>query len=259
MSPKAPPTHGRVPLSGILFLGIAGALLTAGSAYGLLIAPPERYMGDVQRIMYVHVPTAWNALLALTLAFACAVGFLFTRRWRFDAVLDAAVEVGVLFAFLLCIQGSLWARPTWGVFWDWDPRLTTVAVMLFAFLGVVALRRFVEDPVKRAVWSSVATIVSFADVPIVYFSVRWWNSLHQVQSSPETVDPSMVLPLRINAFGMLALLVGFVILRGTLASRRLQEELAPPLPEALAEEEGAPPLLAPRPSGAHAAAQGGGR
>jgi heme exporter protein C len=250
-SSSGPLVRGRVPLAGPLFIALAVVLLAAGSAYGLLIAPPERYMGDVQRIMYVHVPTAWNALLALTLAFGCAVAFLFTRRWGFDAVLESAVEVGVVFAFLLCIQGSLWAKPTWGVFWDWDPRLTTVAVMLFAFLGVLALRRFVEDPVRRATWSAVATIISFADVPLVYFSVRWWNSLHQVQSSPQTVDRSMVLPLRINAFGMLALLIGFVVVRSALARKRLADELAPPLAATLAQDEAAEPLLPARPAGAH--------
>ena len=154
-----------------------------GSAWGLFGAPAEQYMGEVQRIMYVHVPTAWNAMLVLTFAFACALAFLFTNRWTWDNHLEAALEVGVVFSVLLCAQGSMWAKPTWGVWWDWDPRLTTTAVMVFAFGGILALRAFVDDPVKRAVWSSVACIVAFADVPIVYFSVRWWKSLHQMQSS----------------------------------------------------------------------------
>jgi len=213
---------------GLLLVGLGLAALSYGSWLGLTRAPAERYMGDVQRIMYVHVPTAWIALLTLGLAFAAALGFLVTRAWRWDALHEAAVEVGVVLAFLLCVQGSIWARPTWGVWWDWDPRLTTVAVLLCAFLGVVALRRFVEDPVKRAVWSAVATVVAFADVPIVYFSVRWWNSLHQVQSSPQTVDAAMVLPLRVNAVGMLLLAAGLVALRTLLAHRRLEAELAPP-------------------------------
>jgi len=138
----------------------------------------------------------------------------------------------------LCLQGSIWARPTWGVWWDWDPRLTTTAVMFFAFVGILALRRFVEDPVKRATWSAVATIIAYVDVPIVYYSVRWWNSLHQMQSSPETVSAVFVIPLRTNAFGVLFFMTGLITLRTRIASLRLRQEMAPPLPEPA-------PVLAP--------------
>jgi len=136
----------------------------------------------------------------------------------------------VLLSALLCMQGATWAKPTWGVWWDWDPRLTTTAVMLFAFAGILALRRFVDDPVRRAVWSAVAVIVAFADVPVVYFSVKWWNSLHQLQSSPETVSRAFHWPLRINAFGVLFLMSGLIGLRSRVAALRLSSELAPPLP-----------------------------
>jgi heme exporter protein C len=203
-------------------------LLAVGTYQGLFVAPPEHYMGDVQRIMYVHVPTAWNAMLALTFAFFCALAFLWKNDWKWDARLEAAIEMGVLLSLLLCTQGAIWAKPTWGVWWDWDPRLTTTAVMLVAFVGILALRHFVEDPRRRAVWSSVSTVVAYASVPIVYFSVRWWNSLHQLQSSPQTVDGAMVTPLRINAFGMLFVLVAFTTLRSQIARRRLSQELAPP-------------------------------
>lgn len=219
------------PLWALIMLGLAVAFLAVGSWIGLAVAPPEHFMGEVQRIMYVHVPTAWNAMLCLLFAFISAMAFLFRRDWKWDARLEAGIEVGVLMSFLLCVQGSIWAKPTWGVWWDWDPRLTTTAVMLFAFVGILALRRFVEDPVKRATWSAVATIIAFADVPIVYFSVRWWNSLHQVQSTPQTVDSSMITPLRINAFGMLFLICALLSLRSRIAERRLRNELAPPLPE----------------------------
>jgi heme exporter protein C len=211
-----------------VMVGLGVACLLVGSYLGLFVAPPETYMGNVQRIMYVHVPTAWNAMLAMTFAFACALIFLFTNSWKWDARLEASIEVGVLLAFMLCMQGSIWAKPTWGVWWDWDPRLTTTAILLFAFLGVMALRKFVDDPVKRAVWSSVATIIAYVDVPIVYFSVKWWNSLHQTQSSPATVSRAFYLPLRLNAFGILFLMTGFIMLRSRLASLRLASELTPP-------------------------------
>lgn len=207
---------------------LAVAFLLLGTWFGLFIAPPEQFMGETQRIMYVHVPTAWNGLLALTFAFACAVIFLFKGDWRWDALMEGAIEVGVLLGFLLCCQGSIWAKPTWGVWWDWDPRLTTTAVLVFAFLGILALRKFVDDPVKRGVWSAVATIIAYVDVPIVYFSVRWWNSLHQLQSNPNTVSKPFWIPLRANAFGILFLMTAFILLRARVAKLRTENELAPP-------------------------------
>ena len=211
-------------------LVLGAVLLVIGSWWGLFIAPQERFMGDVYRIMYVHVPTAWNAMLALTFTFVCALMFLMTDHWKWDSRMEGAMEVGVTLSLLLCIQGSIWARPTWGVWWDWDPRLTTTAVMLFAFAGILALRRFVDDPARRATWSAVAALIAAVDVPIVYYSVRWWNSLHQLQSSPETVSPAFHWPLRINAIGMLVLMIGLITLRSRTASLRLRHELAPPLP-----------------------------
>jgi len=187
-------------------------------------------MGDVYRIMYVHVPAAWNAMLALTYAFIAALLYLFTGNWKWDARLEAAIEVGIVLSLLLCIQGAIWAKPTWGVWWDWDPRLTTTAVMLLAFVGIVALRNFVDDPEKRARWSAVATIISFVDVPIVYYSVQWWNSLHQMQSTPQTVSSPFHVPLRMNAFGILAIMIGWIILRSQLATWRLRREMAAPVP-----------------------------
>jgi len=227
----AEPLPRRGPGPALAFVVLGTLLLLAGSILGLAVAPPENFMGDVQRIMYVHVPTAWNAMLAFTFAFGCALLFLFQGGWKWDCRLEAAVEVGVFLAVLLCAQGAIWAKPTWGVWWDWDPRLTTTAVMVFLFTGILALRHFVDDPLKRATWSAVATIIAFVDVPIVYFSVRWWNSLHQLQSSPSTVSSVFHLPLRLNAFGVLFLMIGFITLRTRTAGLRLQGELAPPLPE----------------------------
>jgi heme exporter protein C len=179
--------------------------------------------------MYVHVPTAWNAMLAFTFAFVCALMSLFRSEWKWDARMEATIEVGVVLSTLLCMQGSIWARPTWGVWWDWDPRLTTTAVLVLAFGAILALRRFVDDPVRRATWSAVATIIAAVDVPIVYYSVRWWNSLHQTQSSPQTVSSAFHLPLRINAFGILFLMIGLIMLRTRIAALRLRGELAPPV------------------------------
>jgi heme exporter protein C len=222
------PRPGK-PTAAIIMLILGVLLLLVGSYIGLVKAPGELWMGDVQRIMYVHVPTAWNAMLAFTFAFSCALMYLFQSEWKWDCRLEAGIEMGVVLAALLCCQGSIWAKPTWGVWWDWDPRLTTTAVLLLAFSGILALRRFVDDPLRRARWSAVATIIAYADVPIVYFSVKWWNSLHQSQSSPKTVSSIFHLPLRMNAFGILFVMIGLVMLRSRLAAYRLRGELAPPV------------------------------
>ena len=220
--------HTRTPY---IFLLIGLVLMLIGSWIGLFRAPAEVFMGDVYRILYMHVPTAWNAMLALTFTFICALMYLIRGGWRWDARMEAGMEVGVVLSAMLCMQGSIWAKPTWGVWWDWDPRLTTTAIMLVAFLGILALRRFVDDPNRRATWSAVTTIVAFVDVPIVYFSVSWWNSLHQLQSSPDTVSPEFILPLRLNAFGVLALMIGWMTIRTRVAAMRLEDELGPPEPE----------------------------
>ena len=214
-----------------LLMAAGLVVLAVGTYIGLAVAPAEAYMGQTQRIMYVHVPTAWNAMLALLIAFVSAFAYLLTGRWKWDARMEAGAELGTLLGLLLCIQGAIWAKPTWGVWWDWDPRLTTSAVMVFAFAGILALRRFVADPVKRATWSAVATIVAFIDVPIVYFSVNWWNSLHQQQSSRDTVASAFRVPLEINVVGMTLLAIGMIVLRTRTAQLRLRDELAPPLPE----------------------------
>jgi heme exporter protein C len=211
-----------------VLIAIGTALFLFGSFWGLTLAPREQYMGDVQRIMYVHVPTAWNWMLAVLFTFGSAITFLFTGNLKWDARVEGGLEVTSLLAFLLCCQGSIWAKPTWGVWWDWDPRLTSTAVLLFAMLGIVALRKFVEDPIKRAIWSSVAVIIASIDLPIIYFSVKWWNSLHQLQSTPQTVSSAFHLPLRVNAFAILFLMTGFIMLRARIASHRLANEVAPP-------------------------------
>ena len=217
------------------FIALGITCLLIGSYIGLFVAPAEQYMGDVQRIMYVHVPTAWNWMLAVLFAFGAAIAYLFTANPKWDARLEAGLEVSTLFAFLLCVQGSIWAKPTWGVWWDWDPRLTSVAVLLFAFLGILALRQFTDNPQRRAVWSAVATIIASVDLPIVYFSVKWWNSLHQQQSTPSSVSSPFHLPLRLNAFGVLFLMIGFIMLRARIAAERMREETAPPVLEEAGE------------------------
>jgi len=220
-------------------VGVLGfAMLGVGGWLGLVKAPPDREMGDVYRIIYVHVPCFWMASLAVALNFACSVLYLIKGSWKQDALAESSAEVGLVFGATGLTLGSIFARPTWGVWWTWDPRLTTTAIMLVSYAGYLALRRFVDDPERRAVWSSVVAIIAFADVPIVWYSVQWWKSQHQIQSSPKTVDPQMVFALRWNAFAMLALLTFFIWSRYRIALRDRQQEVA--LPDALPPARTAP-------------------
>ena len=216
---------------------IALLLLLVGAYEGLVEAPRERMMGDVYRLLYVHVPAAWITLVAYTVTFVASVVYLFGSRDGADALAEASAEVGVLLNVILLLTGSIWGRPTWGVWWTWDPRLTSAAIMFFAFVGYLALRRFVDAPQRRATWAAVVAIVVYVDIPIVWFSVKWWNSLHQIQSSPQTVASAMVLPLRINAFAFLFTYAALTYHRYHLA--RMQAESAidePPLEEQIMEK-----------------------
>jgi heme exporter protein C len=216
--------HGLLAI-GVVLIGIAHYM-------GLFVNPPEAMMGDVGRIFYAHVPTAWVALVMLTASFFAAVGSLWNGKYGWDAAVEATAEVGVVFTALLLFQGSMWAKPTWGVFWTWDPRLTSSAILLVLFVAVLVLRRVIDSPERRLTVTAIAAIVAYVDVPIVYFAVKWWNSLHQSQSSPSTVSTVMHLPLRMAAFGMLfsGISIATIRWRTIIAGLRL-EATAPDLPE----------------------------
>lgn len=196
------------------WLGAAALVaLAAGLYLGLAWAPPDALMGNVQRIMYIHFPSWLATGLGYLTAFVCSLLYLAKREPRWDAWAVAGVEVGLLFNATGLLTGSIWGRPTWGVWWTWDPRLTTTAVMFLLFAGYLVVRAFVEDPEARARVCALVAIVAFIDVPIVYFSVRWWRTLHQPQSSPDTVDPEMVIALRV-------MFLAFLLLFGHLLTKR---------------------------------------
>jgi heme exporter protein C len=211
---------------GFFTLGLA--LLIWGHYWGLVLAPPEREMGEVYRIIFVHVPSAWMALLAFTTTLIASLIYLFKGSMKADAAAEASAEVGVFFNVLTLVTGAIWGKPTWGVYWTWDPRLTTAAIMCIAFAGYLALRRFVIEPERRASWSAIVAIIIYADIPLVWFSVKWWNSLHQLQSSPETVSPDMYLPLRVSAFAFLFLMIAFIRGRYHIARVIQRGELSEP-------------------------------
>ncbi len=203
-----------------LILIAALALLAYGSYNGLFVAPPDAMMGDVQRIMYVHVPAAWMACLAFFVAFLVNIFYLFKRSPKVDALAVSIIEVGVFFNTLLLILGAIWGKPTWGTYWTWDPRLTTALIMCMSFTAYLGLRQFIDDPERRSLFAAIFAIVASVNLPLVWFSVRWWRSLHQIQSSPETVAHSMATPLRINAFAFLGIGIFFAWQRYLIERKR---------------------------------------
>ena len=192
-------------LGPIALVAVAGAQIV-----GVRSSPPDRDMGDLQKIMYVHVPAAWSAFLCFGIVLYASVRYLWQRRPKDDLLAAAAAETGALFTALTLVLGSIWGRPTWGVWWAWDARLTSTAVLLVIFAGYLALRAFTEDAERRARWSAAVGILGALNVPVVYLSVQWWRTLHQLQSTPRTLDPAYAASLRLNALAFMLLLVYFV-------------------------------------------------
>ncbi|MDO8526628.1 MAG: cytochrome c biogenesis protein CcsA [Deltaproteobacteria bacterium] len=188
--------------------------------WGLFHSPTDSLMGEVQKLMYVHVPAAWNSFIAFFVVFIASLMYLFRKNIFWDHLASSAAEVGcTLTALTLCL-GSIWGKPTWGVWWTWDARLTTTAILLFLYVGYLTFRGFIEDRTRRARLSAPLGVIIFLNVPIVYMSVRWWRTLHQVQSSPSTVDPQMVMSLRLGAIAFLLVLISFIYYRFQLSRSR---------------------------------------
>jgi heme exporter protein C len=193
-----------------VFGWFAFVFLIASQAIAIAISPPDRDMGDLQKIMYVHVPAAWMTMLAPLAVLFYGVRYLWKRKEEDDLLAASAAEVATMFAGLTLALGMIWGRPTWGVWWTWDPRLTSTLVLFLILAGYLALRAFVDDREQRAQWSAAVGVLGAINVPIVYMSVRWWRTIHQIQSSPSTVDPAYVIGLRLNAFAFLFVMVYFI-------------------------------------------------
>jgi len=156
---------------------VAAMFLVAGYA-ALFVAPTERTMGDIQRIFYFHVPSAWTAFVAFFLGFIANIAYLLRRRQYWDWLAVSAAEVGLAFCTVVLITGPMWARPVWGIWWTWDARLTSTLVLWLLYLTYLLLRTLVDDPARRAIVSAVFGIFAFLDVPLVYMSIRWWRTQH---------------------------------------------------------------------------------
>ncbi|HEX8167599.1 MAG TPA: heme ABC transporter permease [Beijerinckiaceae bacterium] len=187
----------------------AAVLLAAGLAMAWLSAPADYQQGETVRIMFLHVPAAWLALFFYGVMAASAIGTLAWRHPLADVSQKAAAPVGAAFTLICLVTGALWGRPMWGTYWVWDARLTSMLVLFLMYCGILALWRTVEDPGRAARAVSILTVVGSVNLPIIKFSVEWWNTLHQPASvlrlGGPTIHPSMLHPLLVTAAGFLGL------------------------------------------------------
>jgi heme exporter protein C len=192
------------------------AVLAVGLYLALVTAPPDYQQGESVRIMYVHVPAAWMAL-SIYLFIAVASGVALVSRHPLAEIAGAAAApIGAAFTFVCLATGSLWGRPMWGAWWVWDARLTSVLVLFFLYLGYIALVNAFDEPSRGARAGSVLALVGVVNLPIIKFSVDWWNTLHQPASvmrlGGPTIDPSMLVPLLVMAAGFLLVFVTLLLL-----------------------------------------------
>ncbi|WP_448584888.1 heme ABC transporter permease [Thermaurantiacus sp.] len=211
--------HRFQRLSGQLlpwFLAAAAGFLGVGLGLGLFIAPPDYLQGESVRIMYVHVPAAW---LSLGGYLGMAIAALSARVWRHplaDLAVRAIAPVGATFAAVCLATGSIWGRPTWGTWWVWDGRLTSMLLLLLLYLGVIALLHAFDDRLRGARAAGILALVGLVNLPVVKFSVEWWNTLHQpasIRISGSSIHAEMLQPLLLSAVGFALLFVAIVLMR----------------------------------------------
>jgi heme exporter protein C len=220
----SPPHFYRLAAQLIPWLAVPAAVLIGyGTFAGLFVAPPDYQQGDAFRIIYVHVPAAYLSLLAyVAMAAAAGIGLIWRMKLA-HAVAAAAAPLGAWFTFLALATGSIWGRPMWGTWWEWgDPRLTSELVLLFLYIGYVALRGAIDDLSRADRASAVLALVGAVNVPIIHFSVEWWSSLHQgptlIRSGGPAIEPAMMYPL-------LAMIFGFSLLFGAFLLHRVRSEV----------------------------------
>ena len=207
---------------------VAGTSVAVGLYLGLIVAPPDAVQGDVQRIMYLHVPSILTAYLAFTVTFVASILYLWKRDSRADAVAASSAEVGVVFTGITLATGSIWGKSTWGVWWTWDARLTLTAILFTIYVGYLMLRAFAEEPQAAARYGAVLAILGFLDIPLNHLAVQWWRTLHQPSSllrpGGPSVDAALLVPLLVNLLGLL-LMYGYYLWRRVELERMRQRTL----------------------------------
>lgn len=230
MQKLANPTN-FLRLSGMVMpwlTGLTAILFAAGLYLAFFIAPPDYQQGETVKIMFIHVPSAWLAMACYTVIAMSAVGSLVWRHPLADVSAKAAAPIGAAFTALALITGSLWGKPMWGTWWVWDARLTSVLVLFFLYLGLIALWHAIEEPSKAGRAAAILALVGFVNVPIIKFSVDWWNTLHQPASVARFGGPaihsSILIPLLVMAaaFTALFLLLHLKAMTAEILRRRVE-------------------------------------
>ncbi len=218
-------------MSGILLpwlIGAAALLMAVGFVWGLVFAPPDYQQGDTVRIMFVHVPAAWSSLLCYSLIAGASVISLIWRHALADVAAKSAAPLGAAFTFLALVTGMLWGQPMWGTFWVWDARLTSFLVLFFIYIGYMALWETIDDPLKAGRAAAILGVVGFLNVPIIKFSVDWWNTLHQPASISRLDGPAIhwtiLVPLLIMAvaYTLFFFALLFIRMRTEIMKRRVR-------------------------------------
>ena len=172
--------------------GLAAATAVVGLWLGFLASPADYQQGETVRIMYLHVPSAWLSMFGYMLIFASSLGSLIFRHPLADVSAKAAAPIGAAFTLQALVTGSIWGKPTWGTFWAWDHRLTSFLILFFLYLGLIAIWNAIEDQSKAGRAAAILAIVGSVNIPIIHFSVEWWNTLHQGASVFRRADPPLI-------------------------------------------------------------------
>ena len=207
-------------------IAASAVLMTLAGGMALLFAPTEKTMGDVQRIFYFHVPSAWIAFLAFFVVFLSSILYLRTHHPKWDLLAASSAEIGVLFITLVLITGPLWAKPVWNTFWTWDARLTTSLILWLIYVSYLLIRSYTQQAARGSAFAAVYGIIGFIDVPIVYFSIRWWRTLHPsyvMGSSSGGLAPQMLATLLVCLVAFTVLFA--IMLYLTFKIRYLQHQL----------------------------------
>ncbi len=218
-------------LSGILLpftIGLSVIFTLLGLYMTFFVAPEDYQQGQTVRIMFIHVPSAWLAMFSYSLMAASAIGTLVWKHPLADVSAKAAAPLGAAFALLTLVTGALWGKPTWGTWWIWDARLTSVLVLFIMYLGLIALWHVIEEPTKAARIAAVMILVGFINIPIIKFSVDWWNTLHQPASvfrfDGPTIHNDILIPLIIMAlaFTFIFITLHFSAMRNEIMKHRIR-------------------------------------
>ncbi|MEW7009677.1 MULTISPECIES: heme ABC transporter permease [unclassified Lentilitoribacter] len=196
--------------------------------YMAFSAPEDYQQGKTVQIMFIHVPAAWLSMMCYTIMAISSIGTLVWKHPLADVAAKAAAPLGASFTILALITGSLWGKPMWGAWWVWDARLTSVFVLLLMYLGLIALTRAMDDPSRSAKVTAIITIVGWINIPIIKFSVEWWNTLHQpasvIRLDGPTIHPSLLYPLLVMAlaFTLLFFAIHIMAMRNEILRRRVR-------------------------------------